>query len=146
MKKLSTIVAGLVLVSGASATGTHQSVSTSGFNSGSVNNTVKATASVSGNGLSVSGATSSAFANSTVTITGAKSSTTQNCVTNVGGNGSVVANTATVSQALHLIFLAGLVQQGLHLQLRMAQHLVKVRFLIAPQGKHLILKVLVLIQ
>lgn len=95
MKKIIALVALSALSLSALATGSGQTVTTSGLNSGSISNTVKANASVTGVGTSISGATGSASATANVGIGSVITNTNANCVSTVGGSGSVSGNTAT---------------------------------------------------
>lgn len=77
------------------ATGTGQSVVTSGVNSGSISNTTKASATVVGVGVSVSGATGAASSSASATFGGVAVNTNVNCVTTVGGLAAISGATST---------------------------------------------------
>jgi hypothetical protein len=94
LKKLLIAAVISALASSAWATGSGQSVSVSGLNSGAISNGVSAAASVTGNGISVSGATGAASASSAVTLGSVLTNTNKNCVTTVGGAGTITGTTA----------------------------------------------------
>lgn len=79
MKKIFVLTA-LVIATSAFATDSGQTLVTSGLNSGSISNTVKANASVTGVGTSISGATGSASATANVGIGSVITNTNAFCV------------------------------------------------------------------
>lgn len=95
MKKILAFAVLGALSLSALATGSGQTVATSGLNSGAISNTVKANASVTGVGTSISGATGSASATANVAIDAVISNINANCVNTVSGAGGVRGVTAT---------------------------------------------------